>query len=49
MNVSIAPMSVGFLIALLALILVVVLMITGAIPLVWTGVILAMLAISRLC
>jgi hypothetical protein len=49
MQFSVQPVSVGFLIALIALILVLILMVTGQIPFLWVGVILCLLAVSRLC
>jgi len=49
MQVGIAPISVGFLIALIALILVLILCVTGQMPFLWLGAILCLLAISRLC
>lgn len=48
MNVSVAPISIGFILAIVVLILVIVLIVVGQIPLLPLGAILILLALSRL-
>jgi hypothetical protein len=49
MQVGVAPISIGFILAIIALILVVVFVAIGQLPLMPFGVILALLCIARLC
>lgn len=48
MNFSVQPISVGFVLAIIAIILVIVLLVTGQMPLLWLGLVLLLLAVSRL-
>ena len=48
MNFSVQPFSVGFILAIIAIILVIVLLVTGQMPLLWLGLVLLLLAVSRL-
>lgn len=48
MQVGIQPVSIGFILAVVALIIIVALLVTGQLPFLWTGVILLTLAVSRL-
>jgi len=47
MQFQVQPIGVGSILALLALIIVVVLLITGQLPFLWLGLILLLLAASR--
>jgi hypothetical protein len=49
MQIGIAPVSIGFVLAIIALVILVVLMVMGTIPLMWTGLVLLLLCLSRLC
>lgn len=48
MQVGIQPVSIGFVLAAIALIIIVALLVTGQLPFLWLGVILLTLAVSRL-
>jgi len=48
MQVGIQPVSIGFILAVVALIIIVVLLVTGQLPFLWLGLVLLLLAISRL-
>ena len=48
MNFTVQPFSVGFILAIIAIILIIVLLVTGQMPLLWLGLVLLLLAVSRL-
>jgi hypothetical protein len=49
MQVGIQPISIGFLLALVALVLVLILCVTGQMAFLWVGAVLTLLCLSRLC
>lgn len=49
MQFAVAPISVGFILALVALVLIIVFVVTGQMPLLPLGVVLLLLALARLC
>lgn len=48
MQVGIQPVSIGFILGVVALIVIVVLLVTGQLPFLWLGLVLLLLAVSRL-
>jgi hypothetical protein len=48
-QVGLQPVSIGFVLAIIALVILVVLMVMGTIPLMWVGLVLLLLCLSRLC
>lgn len=48
MNLGIQQVSIGFILAVVALVIIVALVVTGQLPFVWLGAILIALAVSRL-
>jgi hypothetical protein len=48
MQLGVQPVSIGFILAVVALILILILCVTGQMPFLWLGAILILLAVSRL-
>jgi hypothetical protein len=48
MQFTVQPVSVGFILAIVSLVIVLVLCVTGQMPFLWIGAVLLMLCVSRL-